>query len=107
MVGSTPALCDIDRYHDETTDYAKTDEDIAAHFCKAKEECGIQADCLDQLWFPCIDDWFDPGEDAFAHRGRSVFEVCMLDFGRIDKRVTGSNEREEEGEEDSDADRGA
>jgi hypothetical protein len=36
-----------------------------------------------------------------------VFEVCMLDFGRIDKRVTGPNKGEDEGEEDSDADRGA
>jgi hypothetical protein len=32
-----------------------------------------------------------------------VFEVCMLDFGRIDEGMTGSNEGEEEGEEDSNA----
>lgn len=54
-----------------------------------------------------MDDRFDPSEEALAHRRRSVFEICMFDFGRIDERVTGSNKREEEGEEDSDADRGA
>lgn len=98
FITRTLALCDIDRYHDKAAYYAEKDEDVAAHFCKAKEDCGVQADCLNQLRFPCVDHRFDPGEEALAHRGRSVFEVRMLDFGRIDKRMTRSDKGEEEGE---------
>lgn len=100
-------LGDVHRYHDEAADDAEEDEDIAEHLGEAQEDSGVQPDGLDQLRLTSVDHRFDPGKEALAHRGRGVFLVCMFDLGRIDERVTRSEEREEEGKHNRDAYRGA
>lgn len=100
-------LGDIDRNHDQTTNDAEDNHDIATHLGEPQKDRGIQPNGLDELRFPRFDDRLDPGEETLAHRGRGVFLVCMLDLGRIDESMTGSEEGKEEGEEDGEAERGA
>lgn len=100
------ALGDVHRNHDQAAKNAEENHDVPTHLGEAQKEHGIQPHGLDQLRFPSLDDRLDPGKEALAHWGRRVSLVCMLDLGRIDKRVAGSEEGKEKREKDCDADRG-
>lgn len=101
------ALGDIHRNHDQTTNNAQENHDIATHLRETQKDGGIQSNRLDQLRFPRLDDRLDPGEETLAHRRRGVFLVCMFDLGRIDEAMARSEEGKEEGEEDGEAEGGA
>ena len=101
------ALCDIDRNHNHASDDAQKDEDVATHLDKSQEDRSVQADRFYQLGLPRVDDRFEPGKETLTHWRRGMFEVCMLDFGGIHERVTGTDQGEDEGEEDGDTNRSA
>lgn len=89
------ALGKVKRNHYTAADYAQENEDIATHLGETQEDSGIEANAVDELWLSRAQNRFDPGEEAFSHRGRAMFAICMFNLRGVDNRVSRSEQRKE------------
>lgn len=98
------ALHQVDGNENTTPDDAQHDEHVPQHASASQEDDGIQTHAVDKCLLLCFHDGRYPGEQALSDRRRSVFLVGVFNLGGVDGIVVRSEDGEEQGEDERDAD---